>query len=155
PAAETPSVREPQRRRLPDERQAITHKFSIAGHEGYLTVGLYEDGTPGEIFITMAKQGSVISGLIDCFATAISISLQYGVPLQALCDKFSHTRFEPSGITTNPDIRIAKSIADYIFRWLSLKFLGGETRAAREAALEEASLNQGSAGARPEEKPAA
>ena len=154
-ASEAPSVREPQRRRLPDERQAITHKFSIAGHEGYLTVGLYEDGTPGEIFITMAKQGSVISGLIDCFATAISISLQYGVPLQALCDKFSHTRFEPSGITTNPDIRIAKSIADYIFRWLSLKFLGGETRAAREAALEEASLSHGpGTGARTEERPA-
>ena len=116
-------VRSPMRRRLPNERQSITHKFSIAGHEGYITVGLYEDGTPGEIFIIMAKQGSVISGLIDCFATAISMSLQYGVPLCALVDKFTNTRFEPSGITTNPEIRISRSVADYIFRWLALKFL--------------------------------
>jgi len=113
----------PVRRRLSDERQALTHKFSIAGHEGYITVGLYEDGSPGEIFVTMAKQGSVISGLIDCFATAISLSLQYGVPLRTLVDKFTFTRFEPSGITTNPDIRIAKSVTDYIFRWMALKFI--------------------------------
>jgi ribonucleoside-diphosphate reductase alpha chain len=121
-AAEGP-VREPVRRRLPDERRSITHKFSIAGHEGYITVGLYDDGTPGEIFIVMAKQGSVVSGLIDCFATAISLSLQYGVPLKTLVDKFTSSRFEPSGITTNPEIRIAKSVTDYIFRWLALKFL--------------------------------
>ena len=119
----TSKPHQPVRRRLPDERHAITHKFSIAGHEGYVTVGLYEDGTPGEIFIVMAKQGSVVSGLIDCFATAISMALQYGVPMKALVDKFTHMRFEPAGITTNPEIRIAKSITDYIFRWLALKFL--------------------------------
>jgi ribonucleoside-diphosphate reductase alpha chain len=111
------------RRRLPDERQAITHKFSIAGHEGYLTVGMYADGQPGELFCVMAKEGSVVSGLMDSFATAVSLALQYGVPLKVLCDKFSHTRFEPSGFTGNPQIPIAKSIADYIFRWLALKFL--------------------------------
>ncbi|MCK6560468.1 vitamin B12-dependent ribonucleotide reductase [bacterium] len=113
----------PVRRRLPDERQSITHKFSIAGHEGYLTVGMYEDGTPGEIFVVMAKEGSVVSGLMDSFATAISLALQYGVPLQVLVRKFQHARFEPSGFTTNPQIRMAKSITDYIFRWLALKFL--------------------------------
>ena len=112
-----------QRRRLPDERSAITHKFSIGGHEGYMTVGMYGDGTPGELFVTMAKEGSVVSGLMDSFATSISMALQYGVPLKVLVDKFSHTRFEPSGFTGNPDIPIAKSITDYIFRWLSLKFL--------------------------------
>lgn len=115
-----------QRRKLPDERKAITHKFSIGGHEGYLTVGLYEDGTPGELFIVMAKEGSVVSGLMDSFATAVSLALQYGVPLRVLVDKFSHTRFEPSGFTNNPDIPIAKSITDYIFRWLALKFLPSE-----------------------------
>jgi ribonucleoside-diphosphate reductase alpha chain len=129
-AAETTAlaVMEPgvQRRRLPDERQAITHKFSIGGHEGYLTVGMYEDGTPGELFVVMAKEGSVVSGLMDSFATAVSLALQYGVPLNVLADKFSHTRFEPSGFTGNPDIPIAKSITDYIFRWLSLKFLPKE-----------------------------
>ena len=114
------------RRRLADERRSITHKFSIGGHEGYMTVGMYEDGTPGEVFITMAKEGSVVSGLMDSFATAISMSLQYGVPLKVLCEKFSHTRFEPSGFTGNPDIPIAKSITDYIFRWLTLKFLPSE-----------------------------
>jgi ribonucleoside-diphosphate reductase alpha chain len=113
----------PRRRRLPDERRAITHKFSIAGHEGYITVGMYEDGQPGEIFITMAKEGTVVSGLMDSFATAISLALQYGVPLKVLVDKFSHTRFEPSGFTNNRDIPMAKSIMDYIFRWLALKFL--------------------------------
>jgi ribonucleoside-diphosphate reductase alpha chain len=110
------------RRRLPDERQSITHKFSIAGHEGYLTVGMYEDNTPGEIFITMAKEGSVVSGLMSTVATLISIALQYGVPLEVLVRKFSHLRFEPAGITSNPAIPIAKSIIDYIFRWLQLKF---------------------------------
>ncbi|MFN7131231.1 MAG: vitamin B12-dependent ribonucleotide reductase, partial [Myxococcales bacterium] len=109
------------RRRLPEERRSITHKFSIAGHEGYMTVGMYDDGTPGELFCVMAKEGSVVSGLMDCFATSISLALQYGVPLQVLVDKFSHTRFEPSGFTGNKDIPIAKSIADYIFRWLELK----------------------------------
>ncbi|GEJ57302.1 vitamin B12-dependent ribonucleotide reductase [Anaeromyxobacter diazotrophicus] len=114
------------RRRLPDERRAVTHKFSIGGHEGYMTVGMYDDGAPGELFVTMAKEGSVVSGLMDGFATSISMALQYGVPLQVLCDKFSHMRFEPSGFTGNPDIPIAKSITDYIFRWLSLKFLPSE-----------------------------
>ncbi len=114
------------RRRLPDERRSITHKFSIGGHEGYMTVGMYEDGTPGELFVTMAKEGSVVSGLMDNFATMISMSLQYGVPLKVLSDKFSHTRFEPSGFTGNPEIPIAKSITDYIFRWLALKFLPAE-----------------------------
>ena len=113
------------RRRLPDERRSITHKFDIAGHEGYIIAGMYEDGQPGEIFITMSKEGSTISGLMDSFATAISIALQYGVPLQGLVDKFSHMRFEPSGFTKNPDIPMAKSIMDYIFRWLASKFLDG------------------------------
>jgi ribonucleoside-diphosphate reductase alpha chain len=118
------------RKKLPDERRAITHKFSINEHEGYLTVGLYEDGQPGEIFLVMAKEGSTISGLMDSFATSISIALQYGVPLQTLVDKFSHTRFEPSGFTKNPEIPIAKSITDYIFRWLASKFLSREDKAA-------------------------
>jgi ribonucleoside-diphosphate reductase alpha chain len=118
------------RRKLSDERRAITHKFSINDHEGYLTVGLYDDGQPGEIFLVMAKEGSTISGLMDSFATSISIALQYGVPLQTLVDKFSHTRFEPSGFTKNPEIPIAKSITDYIFRWLASKFLSREDKAA-------------------------
>jgi ribonucleoside-diphosphate reductase alpha chain len=118
------------RRKLPDERRAITHKFSINAHEGYLTVGLYEDGQPGEIFLVMAKEGSTISGLMDSLATSISIALQYGVPLQTLVDKFSHTRFEPSGFTKNPEIPIAKSITDYIFRWLASKFLNREEKEA-------------------------
>jgi len=111
------------RRRLPDERQSITHKFDIQGHEGYITVGLYPDGTPGEIFLTIAKEGSTLSGMMDAFATAISLALQYGVPLKALISKFSHMRFEPSGYTNNPQIPFAKSIVDYIFRWLAIKFL--------------------------------
>ena len=118
-------VFKPIRKRLPDERPSITHKFSIAGHEGYLHVGLYPDiNMPGEIFITMAKEGSTLSGVMDAFATGISLALQYGVPLEDLCSKFSHTRFEPSGFTNNRQIPIAKSITDYIFRYLSLKFLG-------------------------------
>ena len=117
-----------RRKRLPDERPSITHKFSIAGHEGYITVGMYEDGRPGEIFIVMSKEGSVVSGLMDSFATSVSLGLQYGVPLKVMVDKFSHTRFEPSGITNNPDIRFAKSVIDYIFRWLADKFLGEEDR---------------------------
>ena len=125
------------RRKLPDERQAITHKFSINEFEGYITVGLYEDGQPGEIFLVMAKQGSTISGLMDSFATAISIALQYGVPLQTLVDKFSHTRFEPSGFTKHPEIPIAKSITDYIFRWLASKFLSREDKIAAGVVLRE------------------
>jgi ribonucleoside-diphosphate reductase alpha chain len=121
-------VETPKRRKLPDERQAITHKFDIAGHEGYITVGLFDDGTPGEIFLTMAKEGSTISGFADAFAQAISYSLQYGVPLQALVDKFSHARFEPSGMTKNPEVRFAKSIVDYIFRWMATKFLSPDAQ---------------------------
>ncbi len=113
------------RRRLPDERRSITHKFDVVGHEGYLTAGMYDDGALGEIFITMAKQGSTISGLMDSFATAISIALQYGVPLEVMVGKFSHMRFEPAGVTRNPEIPMAKSIMDYIFRWLELRFLDG------------------------------
>jgi ribonucleoside-diphosphate reductase alpha chain len=120
----------PFRRKLPDERRAITHKFSVAGHEGYVTVGLYEDGKPGEIFLTMSKEGSTISGLMDAFATAISLTLQYGVPLEALIDKFTHMRFEPSGFTKNPEIPIAKSLVDYIFKWLGSKFLTAEEKQA-------------------------
>lgn len=112
-----------ERRRLPDDRQAITHKFSIAGHDGYVTVGLYEDGRPGELFVKMAKTGSTVNGLIDAFALTTSVALQYGMPLEVLVNKLSHTRYEPSGFTKNPNIRIAKSITDYIARWLALKFL--------------------------------
>ena len=126
--AQALAARAPQRRKLPDERQAITHKFDIAGHEGYITVGLFEDGMPGEIFLVMAKEGSTISGFADAFAQAISYALQYGVPLQALVDKFSHVRFEPSGMTKNPDVRFAKSIVDYIFRWMASKFLSPEAQ---------------------------
>ena len=120
---------QPVRRRLPDDRPAITHKFSIAGHEGYITVGMYEDGTPGEVFLLMAKEGSTISGLMDAFALAISYALQYGVPLKVLVDKFSHMRFEPAGFTANREIPIAKSIMDYLFRWLASKFLDTEDQA--------------------------
>jgi len=120
----------PVRRRLADERSSITHKFSVGGHEGYITVGMYEDGAPGEIFITMAKQGSTISGLMDSVATGTSIALQYGVPLATLVKKFSHTRFEPAGFTNNPDVPIAKSVIDYIFRWLGHKFIRPDAAAA-------------------------
>ena len=121
----TPLLR---RRRLPDERRSITHKFAVGNHEGYITVGLYDDGVPGELFVTMSKEGSVISGLMDAFATSISIGLQYGVPLQVLVNKFVHMRFEPSGYTNHANIRIAKSIVDYIFRWMALKFLPREAQ---------------------------
>jgi ribonucleoside-diphosphate reductase alpha chain len=147
----------PVRRKLPATRQAITHKFSIDNHDGYITAGLYEDGMPGEIFLVMAKEGSVVSGLMDTFATSVSLSLQYGVPLSVMCNKFSHTRFEPSGFTGNPDIPIAKSITDYIFRWLELTFIknsvatlsfggagsfGGVAQsAAKETALPAASMS--------------
>ena len=125
----------PVRRKLPDERQAITHKFSIAGHEGYITVGMYEDGKPGEVFLVMAKEGSTISGLMDGFATSLSLALQYGVPLEAIVDKFSHMRYEPSGFTKNPDIGYAKSITDYIARWLAVKFLGRKKDDTPEAPM--------------------
>jgi len=113
------------RHRLPDERTAITHHFSVGGHEGYLTVGLYPNGQPGEIFIRMAKEGSTIAGLMECFGTVVSVSLQHGVPLKVLCDKLSHTRFEPSGWTGNAELGYAKSIMDYLFRWMELRFLSG------------------------------
>ena len=119
------TVGAPRRERLPDTRTSVTHKFNVAGHEGYITVGLYPDGRPGEMFITMAKEGSTIGGLMDCFGTAVSMSLQYGVPLEVYVQKFSHTRFEPMGPTKNPDIRIAKSVVDYIFRWLGVTFMPG------------------------------
>ncbi|HEY6271090.1 MAG TPA: vitamin B12-dependent ribonucleotide reductase [Terriglobales bacterium] len=114
------------RHRLPGERASVTHKFSIAGHEGYITVGLYKDGTPGELFIRMAKEGSTVAGLMDSFALAVSMALQHGVPLRLLCEKFTHTRFEPSGFTGNPEIPIAKSMMDYIFRWLEIRFVTGK-----------------------------
>ncbi len=119
----------PHRHRLPKERMAITHKFEIAGHEGYITVGLYPDGQPGEIFLKMAKEGSTVSGLMDTVATLASVALQYGVPLRDLVTKFAHVRFEPAGFTGNSEIPIAKSIVDYVFRWLGSRFLGGEAQA--------------------------
>ncbi|HVB77570.1 MAG TPA: vitamin B12-dependent ribonucleotide reductase [Candidatus Nitrosotalea sp.] len=128
--SETPVGDRPARHRLPDERRALTHKFDIQGHEGYITVGMYEDGKPGEVFITMAKEGSTISGLMDAFATQTSVALQYGVPLEVMVNKFSHMRFEPSGFTKNPEIPIAKSILDYVFRWLGSRFFDEEGRAA-------------------------
>ncbi|HEX3528101.1 MAG TPA: vitamin B12-dependent ribonucleotide reductase [Thermoanaerobaculia bacterium] len=140
-AAAPATERRAVRRKLSDERRAITHKFSINEHEGYLTVGLYEDGQPGEIFLVMAKEGSTISGLMDSLATSISIALQYGVPLQTLVDKFSHTRFEPSGFTKNPEIPIAKSITDYIFRWLASKFLSREDKQAAGVILRDEPTN--------------
>lgn len=136
-------VYRPIRHKLPDERQSLTHKFSIGGHEGYITVGMYEDGTPGEVFIAMAKEGSTISGLMDTLATSISYGLQYGVPLKFFVDKFSHVRFEPSGWTGNQQVPYAKSIIDYIFRWLGARFLGiteaneaGETTKLRPTVIE-------------------
>jgi ribonucleoside-diphosphate reductase alpha chain len=133
PRPGAPALHEPEdmnappravRHKLQEERASITHKFNIGGHEGYITVGLYPNGEPGELFITMAKEGSTVSGLMDSFALAVSISLQHGVPLKLFCEKFAHTRFEPSGWTSNPDIGFAKSIMDYIFRWLQLRFTG-------------------------------
>jgi ribonucleoside-diphosphate reductase alpha chain len=118
-------VERPLRRRLPDTRNATTHKFDVAGHEGYITVGLYADNSPGEIFIRMAKEGSTIGGLMDTIATLVSVSLQYGVPVESLVRKFEHVRFEPSGMTRNPEIPFAKSLVDYIFRWLAMEFVGG------------------------------
>jgi ribonucleoside-diphosphate reductase alpha chain len=140
---ESTEVARPRRERLPDTRQSVTHKFSISGHEGYITVGLYPDGRPGELFITMAKEGSTVGGLMDAFGTSVSMSLQYGVPLEAYVRKFSHMRFEPQGHTKNPDIRVAKSLIDYIFRWLGITFLPGY----REAALSQQSAGQQGGGA--------
>ena len=132
------------RHKLEQERASITHKFNVGGHEGYITVGLYRDQTPGEIFITMAKEGSTVSGLMDSFACAVSIALQHGVPLKLLCEKFEHTRFEPSGWTNNPDIGYAKSIMDYIFRWLHLRFLSGQQQMLFEnLRMKPAALPQG------------
>jgi len=128
--------RRPIRRKLPDERDAVTHKFSIAGHEGYLTVGLYEEGAPGEIFLRMAKEGSTISGLMDTIATMTSLALQYGVPLKTLVDKFSHTRFEPAGFTNSKEIPMAKSVTDYVFRYLGNRFLRDEARVEDEQETE-------------------
>jgi len=124
-AAEGPAPSRPFRHRLPDTRQSVTHKFSVTGHEGYLTVGLYEDGQPGEVFITMAKEGSTVGGLMDVIGTCTSMALQYGVPLITLVDKFRHARFEPSGMTSNRDIPFAKSLIDYIFCWLGCRFIPG------------------------------
>jgi ribonucleoside-diphosphate reductase alpha chain len=130
--AETPAAKpdaegphKPRRRRLPDTRRSVTHKFNVAGHEGYLTVGLYDDGQPGEIFITMSKEGSTIGGLMDSLGTSTSVALQYGVPIKSLVDKFSHQRFEPAGMTENSDIPFAKSLVDYIFRWMGMQFIPG------------------------------
>lgn len=122
-APSTEAAGQPLRHRLPDERTAVVHHFSVGGHEGYLIVGLYENGQPGEIFIRMAKAGSTIAGLMDSFGIAVSLALQFRVSLKVLCDKFSHTRFEPSGWTTVKEIGYAKSLMDYIFRWLALRFL--------------------------------
>jgi len=144
----------PRRERLPDTRQSVTHKFSVSGHEGYITVGLYPDGRPGEMFITMAKEGSTVGGMMDCFGTSISMGLQYGVPLEVYVEKFSHTRFEPMGYTKNPDIRLAKSIVDYIFRWLGITFLSQPHEDDREnsttpVAAAENSAEDGQAERRP------
>ncbi|MEO1585218.1 MAG: vitamin B12-dependent ribonucleotide reductase, partial [Planctomycetota bacterium] len=133
-------IHRPMRRRLPDTRSSMTHKFNVAGHEGYLTVGLYEDGLPGELFITMAKEGSTIGGLMDSLGTAVSVALQYGVPVHSLVNKFTHQRFEPAGMTANKDIPFAKSLVDYIFRWLGMQFIPGY----REANLPSRGESKGS-----------
>ncbi len=144
-------VERPLRRRLPDTRNAITHKFDVAGHEGYITAGLYTDGQPGEVFITMAKEGSTIGGLMDSIATLVSVSLQYGVPVESLVRKFEHVRFEPSGMTRNPEIPMAKSLVDYIFRWLAMEFVPGyratnspQRNVPKEEVREEPPFNGGS-----------
>ena len=135
-----PPAIQPRRERLPHTRRSLTHKFDIQGHEGYINVGFYPDGRPGELFITMAKEGSTIGGLMDVLGTAISIGLQYGVPLEVFVNKFAHSRFEPAGFTKNPDIPIAKSVADYIFRWLGMEFIPGyrEANAPKRPSLDTA-----------------
>src|SRR5712691_6644272 len=142
PSAEAPEQRDlyirAQRRKLPDERKSITHKFSIGGHEGYIIVGMYKEGNPGEIFIKMAKEGSTLSGFMDGLALSISIGLQYGVPLKGIVDKLTNTRFEPSGYTENPNIRYSSSVLDYIARWLGGKFLSSEYLKPRIALSQEA-----------------
>ncbi len=127
----------PARRKMADTRTAVTHKFDIAGHEGYITVGLFEDGKPGELFITMAKEGSTIDGFLDGIGTLTSLSLQYGVPLEVLVKKFVGRRFEPSGFTRNPDIRSAPSILAYIFRWMGNEFIPGYKQAQQPPSLEQ------------------
>ncbi len=144
-------VERPMRRRLPDTRESITHKFNVAGHEGYLIVGLYEDGKPGELFITMAKEGSTIGGLMDSLGTAVSLAFQYGVPVESIVNKFAHQRFEPMGMTANADIPFAKSLVDYIFRWLGMQFIEGfreenAPRRARPAELPAGNAGTGGAG---------
>jgi ribonucleoside-diphosphate reductase alpha chain len=129
----------PRRERLPDTRRSLTHKFSIGGHEGYIIVGFYDDGRPGELFINMAKEGSTIGGLMDTIGVLTSLALQYGVPLDALVRKFEHARFEPNGFTRNPDIPMAKSIVDYVFRWLGVNYVPGY----REANVPNRSLADG------------
>jgi ribonucleoside-diphosphate reductase alpha chain len=152
-AAQVEATR-PHRHRLPAERSAVTHKFDINGHEGYITVGLYPDGQPGEIFLKMAKEGSTISGLMDTLATSVSLALQYGVPLRDVVNKFAHVRFEPSGFTGNPEIPIAKSLVDYIFRWLGSRFLPADEKGAlglidRSAVVAEAPAPFGASALRP------
>lgn len=129
-------VHAPRRRRLSEERRAMTHKFRVGDQEGYITVGLYDDGQPGEIFLKMSKEGSMLSGLMDCFATSISIGLQYGVPLKVMARKFTNVQFPPNGETENPNIPNAQSIIDYVFRWLALKFLSPEERQAIDVEVE-------------------
>jgi ribonucleoside-diphosphate reductase alpha chain len=145
----------PRRDRLPDTRRSVTHKFNVGGHEGYITVGLFDDGRPGELFITMAKEGSTIGGLMDAFGTAISMSLQYGVPLEVYVKKFSHTRFEPWGYTKNPDIPVAKSLVDYIFRWLGMEFLPGYREASKGVPQSSSSEGGGEGDEETKRKPAA
>ncbi len=140
PAAVISTVGEihaPRRRRLSEERRAVTHKFRVGDQEGYITVGLYDDGQPGEIFLRMSKEGSMLSGMMDCFATSISIGLQYGVPLKILARKFTNVQFAPNGETENPNIPTAQSMIDYVFRWLALKFLTPEDRQAIDAEIED------------------
>ncbi len=149
-------IASPRRERLPDTRRSVTHKFNVGGHEGYITVGLYDDGRPGELFITMAKEGSTIGGLMDAFGTAVSMSLQYGVPLEVYVKKFSHTRFEPWGYTKNPDIPVAKSLVDYLFRWMGMQFIAGyreATKPSTGSGGEEAAAGSGDTESEP--KPAA
>src|SRR5713101_7667985 len=141
PSAEAPEQRDlyirAQQRKLPDERKSITHKFAIGGHEGYIIVGMYKEGNPGEVFIKMAKEGSTLSGFMDGLALSISIGLQYGVPLKAIVDKLTNTRFEPSGFTENPNIRYSSSVLDYIARWLGGKFLSAEYLKPRAASSDQ------------------